>query len=44
LTIKPGNAEALNNRGVAFQQLKRFDDALASYDRALTIDPDYPKH
>jgi len=30
-----------NNRGNTLRDLKRFDDALASYDRALAIKPDY---
>src|SRR5258706_6478487 len=40
LAIAPNHAEALTNRGVALRGLKRFDDALASYDRALAIKPD----
>ena len=32
---------ALNNRGNALQELKRFEEALASYDRALALKPDY---
>ena len=31
------------NRGVALRDLKRFDDELASYDRALALEPDYPE-
>ena len=34
-------AEAYNNRGNALQDLKRFEEALASYDKALAIRPDY---
>ena len=30
-----------NNRGNALQELKRFDEALASYDKALALRPDY---
>ena len=33
--LRPDYAEALNNRGVTLQELKRFEEALASYDRAL---------
>ena len=29
------------DRGNALQELKRFDDVLASYDRALALKPDY---
>jgi tetratricopeptide (TPR) repeat protein len=39
--LRPGFAEAHNNRGAALQDLKRFAEALASYDRALAIRPDY---
>ncbi len=35
------NAPALNNRGVALQELKRPEEALASFDRALALRPDY---
>ena len=39
--IKPDYAEALNNRGNTLQELKQFDEALASYDRVLVIKADY---
>ena len=39
--MRPDYAEALSNRGVTLQELKRFEEALASYDRALTVRPDY---
>ncbi len=29
------------NRGLALHELQRFEEALASYDRALTVQPDY---
>ena len=29
------------NRGVTLKALKRFEEALASYDRALAVRPDY---
>ena len=32
---------ALYNRGNTLRQLKRFDEALLSYDRALSLRPDY---
>ena len=41
LALKSGHAAAWNNRGSVLAQLKRLDEALASYDRALAIDPDY---
>jgi tetratricopeptide (TPR) repeat protein len=33
--LRPDYAEAQSNRGNALQELKRFDEAAASYDRAL---------
>jgi tetratricopeptide (TPR) repeat protein len=39
--VRPDYAEALYNRGVTLQELKRFDEALASYDRALVVRPDF---
>ena len=33
--------EAYYNRGNALHELKRFEEAVASYDRALTLRPDY---
>ena len=41
MVIRPNDAEALNNRGVALDQLGRLEDALADFDRALAIWPDY---
>jgi tetratricopeptide (TPR) repeat protein len=32
---------ALNNRGIALNALKRFDEALASYDRAIAVRPEF---
>src|SRR5262249_30347374 len=34
-------AETFNNRGNTLQELKRFDEALASYDKAIALKPDY---
>ena len=34
-------ANAFNNRGNALRELKRLDEALASYDKAITLVPDY---
>jgi tetratricopeptide (TPR) repeat protein len=39
--VRPDYAEALSNRGLTLKELKRFEEALASYDRALTLRPDY---
>jgi tetratricopeptide (TPR) repeat protein len=41
VAANPCNAMAQFNRGVALQDLKRWDEALASYDRALVIKPAY---
>ena len=41
LALKPDYAEAFYNRGNALQELKRFDEALASYDKALALKPDH---
>ena len=37
----PDYAEALSRRGATLHELKPFEEALASYDRALMIRPDY---
>jgi tetratricopeptide (TPR) repeat protein len=39
--LQPDFAEALNHRGSALRELKRLDEALASYDRALQVRPNY---
>ena len=45
--LRPGDraqarlCRAFNNRGIALNDLKRFDDALASYDKAVALKPDY---
>ena len=35
----PGSAGAYVNRGVALQAMKRFEDALASFDKAIALNP-----
>ena len=37
----PAYAEVHNNRGIALDHLKRYEEALASYDRALAARPDF---
>jgi hypothetical protein len=37
--LKPCYAEAFSNRGNVFRSLRRFDEALASYDDAIGLDP-----
>ena len=39
--MRPDYADAFVNRGVTLHELKRFDEALASYDRAIALRPDY---
>lgn len=41
IRVNPKVAEAYNNRGNALLDLKRPDEALASYDKALALEPDY---
>ncbi len=38
-TAKPGDADILNNLAVSLEALGRFDDALATYKKALEIEP-----
>ncbi len=41
IEINPNVASAYSNRGLALKELKRLDDALASYDAAIALKPDY---
>ncbi|WP_255532994.1 tetratricopeptide repeat protein, partial [Polynucleobacter sp. CS-Odin-A6] len=41
MSIKPDYAEAWSNQGTVFSDLKRYDEAIASYKKALSIKPDY---
>ena len=41
--MDPGMAAAFGNAGLCYQKLKREDDALASFSRAIEIDPQYTK-
>jgi len=41
LGFAPTYADALNNRGNALKELKQFDAAIASYDRAIALRPDH---
>jgi tetratricopeptide (TPR) repeat protein len=41
IAVRPGYAEALNNRGNALLELGRSEDALASYEQALTHRPSF---
>ncbi|MDD1696459.1 MAG: tetratricopeptide repeat protein [Methanoregula sp.] len=39
--IRPGNADAWNNRGVALENLGQYSEAVSSYDRAVILQPGY---
>ena len=41
LAIKPDYVDAHNNLGIAFKNLGKLDEAIASYHKVLTIKPDY---
>ena len=41
IQLKPNYAEAWGNRGNALQDLKRYEEALASHERALELKPNY---
>ena len=41
IALKPDYAEAYSNRGNTLKELKQFDAALASYDTASVLIPDY---
>ncbi len=42
LAINPAVPETWNNRGVTFNDLKRYREAVADFDRALSIKANYP--
>ena len=39
--MRPDYAEAFSNLGITLHELKLFEEALTSYDRALRVRPDY---
>ena len=41
LQINPNYAASYSNRGIALQDLRRYDEALLSYDKAISINPNY---
>lgn len=43
LAIHPDYPEALNNFGIALNDLRRFDEAIAQYRKALALRPDIPE-
>lgn len=43
IELKPDFAGAWNLKGLEYVVLKRYEDAIASFDRALEIRPSYPE-
>ena len=43
IELKPNFVQAYSNRGLALQELKRFEAAIASYDQAIKVKPNYAK-
>ncbi len=41
VAAKPGNADAWNYIGFSHRKLKKFDQAMSAYQKALAIDPDH---
>jgi tetratricopeptide (TPR) repeat protein len=41
IQLKPGYAEAFNNRGVTLHKIRRFEEALQDYAKAIALKPDY---
>ena len=41
MPLKPDYVEAFYNRGNAFREKKRLDEAIANYDKAIALRPDY---
>jgi protein O-GlcNAc transferase len=41
LALRPDEADTWQHRANALQELRRFDEALASYDRVLALEPDH---
>mgnify|MGYP003304211413 CR=1 FL=1 len=41
LTIKPDNAKAYNNIGVALREQGKLEETIAAYNKALAINPNY---
>jgi len=43
ITLDPGNADAWFNKAYALAGLKRYDEAIAAFDKVKEINPGYPK-
>ncbi|HZK30388.1 MAG TPA: tetratricopeptide repeat protein, partial [Methanoregula sp.] len=42
VSLEPDNAEAWFNKGYALAGMKRYDEAIAAFDRVKVINPSYP--
>jgi len=42
LTVKPAHVTTIVNRGAAFKALRRVEEAIANFDRALVIASEIP--
>ena len=42
LALMPGSVDVLNNLGIALGSLGRLDEAIESFERALSVRPDFP--
>ena len=43
IKLKPDFAEAYNNKGSIYKDLKRYDEALFNSDQAIKLKPDFPE-
>jgi len=43
ISLDPANADAWFNKGYALAGMKRYDEAIAAFDKVKEINPDYPK-
>jgi tetratricopeptide (TPR) repeat protein len=43
IALEPGNADAWFNKAFALAGLKRYDEAIAAFDKVKELNPDYPK-
>jgi tetratricopeptide (TPR) repeat protein len=43
IELDPGNADAWFNKGYALAGLKRYDEAIAAFDKVQELNPNYPK-
>jgi tetratricopeptide (TPR) repeat protein len=43
ITLDPNNADAWFNKGYALAGMKRYDEAIAAFEKVQALNPDYPK-